>query len=74
MMLDDLLATHGLAQPVDGVPGSFAFLVTINWPAVVLGSALLVAFAWTISSADRTRRLASLIRAACSRPGSGRRK
>lgn len=75
MNLDDLvLAAKGQAQPVDRTAGSFALLVTIDWPVVVLGGALIVALVWTISSADRTRRLASLIRAARNWPGSVRRK
>jgi hypothetical protein len=39
-------------------------LASVGWPAAFLGSVLIIALAWTISSADRTRHLASLIRTA----------
>jgi hypothetical protein len=44
--------------------GSIAFQVVIGWPAAVLGGIAVFALAWTISSADRASRLATLIRSA----------
>jgi hypothetical protein len=46
-----------------GVCG-FTALAASGWPAAFLGSVLIIAGAWTVSSQDRTRRLANLIRAA----------
>jgi hypothetical protein len=43
---------------------SAAGLASVGWPAAFLGSVVVIALAWTISSADRTRHLASLIRTA----------
>jgi hypothetical protein len=42
----------------------FAALAASGWPAAFLGSVLIIAGGWVVSSQDRTRRLASLIRAA----------
>jgi hypothetical protein len=39
-------------------------LAGLDWPAAVLGSTLVIALMWTVNSRDRTRHLASLIRAA----------
>jgi hypothetical protein len=44
--------------------GSIAFQVIIGWPAAILGGIAIFTLAWTISSADRTSRLATLIRSA----------
>lgn len=54
--------------------GSSAYAAAIGWPTVVLGGAVIAAVMWTISRPDRTRHLASLIRAARSRPGATRKK
>jgi len=43
---------------------SAAGLASVGWPAAFLGSVVVIALAWTISSADRTRHLATLIRTA----------
>jgi hypothetical protein len=60
---------------VTGAGGAAAYLLTtFDWPAVVLGIVLIIALMgtimWTISDPERTRHLASLIRAI--RGGSGR--
>lgn len=41
-----------------------AWLAGIDWPAAVLGGVVVIALMWTVSNQDRTRRLATLIRAA----------
>jgi hypothetical protein len=43
------------------VGGSIACQVVIGWPAAILGGIAILTLAWTISSADRTGRLATLI-------------
>lgn len=43
--------------------GSAVYLAGLGWPAAVLGSVLIVAVMWTISDLNRTRHLATLIRA-----------
>ena len=44
--------------------GVFDALIAVSWPGALLGSVVTLAGAWTISSGDRTRRLASLIKSA----------
>jgi DnaK suppressor protein len=44
--------------------GGAVCLAALGWPAAVLGSMVIIALMWTVSSPDRTRHLASLIRAA----------
>jgi hypothetical protein len=46
----------------------------IGWPAAVLGGVVVFAIMWTVDSPDRTRRLATLIRAARSRPAPTRKR
>jgi hypothetical protein len=52
--------------------GGAVCLATLGWPTVALGGALIIALMWTLSSPDRTRRLASLIRAIRGGPGRSR--
>ena len=52
--------------------GSLAWTAAVSWPAAVLGGALIAAVLMTINSNERTRRLASLIRATRGRPGPAR--
>ena len=47
--------------------GSAVCLSTMGWPATALGSVVVTAVMWTISSQERTRRLATLIRAVLNR-------
>jgi hypothetical protein len=54
--------------------GGSAYAAVIDWPAAVLGCAVIAAVMGAISSPDRTRRLASLIRAARSHPSEPRKK
>jgi hypothetical protein len=54
--------------------GGCVCLAVMGWPAAVLGGMALIAVMWTVNSQDRTRRLATLIRAARSRPASARRR
>jgi hypothetical protein len=54
--------------------GSIACQIVIGWPAAVLGGAAIFAVMWTIGSADRTDRLASLIRSARGGPASKQKK
>ena len=53
--------------PVAASTGGAVYLVTGGWPVTVLGCVLIivliVAIMWVVSDRDRTRRLASLIRA-----------
>jgi hypothetical protein len=49
--------------------GGLAWMAAVSWPAAVLGGTLIAAVLMTINSNERTRRLASLIRAARGRPG-----
>jgi hypothetical protein len=44
--------------------GGATALSTLGWPTTVLGTVVIMAFMWTISSPARTRHLTSLIRAA----------
>jgi hypothetical protein len=54
--------------------GSIACQLLIGWPAAGLGGLAIFALMWTISSADRTDRLANLIRSARSGPTSKQKK
>lgn len=56
------------------VAGTGVWLATIGWPVVVLGTMVVIAVMVTITSQDRTRRLAILIRAVRSRPALIRKK
>ena len=44
--------------------GGGVCLAAMSWPAAVLGGLAVIAVMWTVSNPDRTRRLATLIRAA----------
>jgi RNA polymerase-binding transcription factor len=54
--------------------GGAVCLATLGWPAAVLGSVLIIALMWIISDPNRTRHLASLIRAVHSGPSPNRKK
>jgi hypothetical protein len=54
--------------------GSAVFLADLAWPVAVLGSVLIFALMWTVSSRDRTRHLGSLIRAARGHPAPNRKR
>ena len=62
-------ASAGVTTLVLATGGSIAFQIAIGWPAAILGGVAIFALMWTINSADRTKRLATLIRSA--RGGSG---
>jgi hypothetical protein len=61
---DGIRSTRVVVVVVAAGAGSAAIsLATLGWPAAVLGGMLIGALMWAISSPERTRHLASLIRA-----------
>jgi hypothetical protein len=54
--------------------GSIACQVVIGWPAALLGGFAILAVMWTVGSADRTSRLATLIRSVRGEPKSPQKK